>query len=533
MSTIDWNTSLTGDYLWARQEPFPEVMTPSTWSLWGHTYLATQVGGVQSLGNIGGRLYLNISLPYSLLRKFGKSHQESADIFTLMTGPLPQGVEIPLIPVSILGLLRDVAPVAVKMALLQRKLRSNYDQIIATSPERCQDLRAQIQETAQKSDLVTLWNEQVHPMFTEFSLLQDAFNEDYRTPYMSLRARLTKLIGEADANALLSTLGGGSQQLSTIGPLVDLSRVARDEMSRQAYTTLYGHRHANENELAQPRPYEDPDWLDRQLAELRASGVDVQALLKRRAAEFELLWGNFEARYPRDAGRLGKAISAFNEAMHKREAIRSEYTRSVGVARALFLRAGELLGLGDDVFFLTKDELVDVLSGDDQAVAHIPARRERYETYSALPTYPGWIRGRFDPVQWASDPARRQDIFDAHATVPSASEGNTLRGYPGSAGSVEGLVRCVESLEQGDQLQPGEILVAVTTNVGWTPLFPRAAAVVTDIGAPLAHAAIVARELGIPAVVGCGNATARLKTGDRVRVDGGQGTVEILETGGA
>ena len=78
-------------------------------------------------------------------------------------------------------------------------------------------------------------------------------------------------------------------------------------------------------------------------------------------------------------------------------------------------------------------------------------------------------------------------------------------------------------------MQPGEILVAVTTNVGWTPIFPRAAAVVTDVGAPLSHAAIIARELGIPAVVGCFNATAALKTGDHVRVDGNAGTVTILE----
>ena len=66
------------------------------------------------------------------------------------------------------------------------------------------------------------------------------------------------------------------------------------------------------------------------------------------------------------------------------------------------------------------------------------------------------------------------------------------------------------------------------TNVGWTPLFPRAAAVVTDIGAPLSHAAIVARELGIPAVVGCGNATAVIRDGDRVRVDGSAGVVQVL-----
>jgi phosphoenolpyruvate synthase/pyruvate phosphate dikinase len=73
--------------------------------------------------------------------------------------------------------------------------------------------------------------------------------------------------------------------------------------------------------------------------------------------------------------------------------------------------------------------------------------------------------------------------------------------------------------------------VTSQTNIGWTLFFPRAAAIVTDVGAPLSHAAIVARELGIPAVVNCGDATARLCTGQRVRVDGVQGTVEILDAG--
>ena len=94
------------------------------------------------------------------------------------------------------------------------------------------------------------------------------------------------------------------------------------------------------------------------------------------------------------------------------------------------------------------------------------------------------------------------------------------------AGAPTGVVRLLRSADDGHLLQSGEILVAVTTNVGWTPIFPRAAAVVTDVGAPLSHAAIVARELGIPAVVGAGNATARLRDGDRVRVEGGWGVVE-------
>ena len=72
----------------------------------------------------------------------------------------------------------------------------------------------------------------------------------------------------------------------------------------------------------------------------------------------------------------------------------------------------------------------------------------------------------------------------------------------------------------------GDILVASATNVGWTPVFAKVSAIVTDIGAPLSHAAIVARECGIPAVVGCGNATTMLHTGDEVIVDGSAGTVK-------
>jgi pyruvate,water dikinase len=103
-----------------------------------------------------------------------------------------------------------------------------------------------------------------------------------------------------------------------------------------------------------------------------------------------------------------------------------------------------------------------------------------------------------------------------------------ILGSPGAAGHVEGLVRRLDRAVDGDQLQEGEVLVTTQTDIAWTLLFPRAAAIVTDVGAPLSHAAIVARELGIPAVVGCGDATMRLKTGDRVRVDGGRGVVVVL-----
>jgi rifampicin phosphotransferase len=87
-------------------------------------------------------------------------------------------------------------------------------------------------------------------------------------------------------------------------------------------------------------------------------------------------------------------------------------------------------------------------------------------------------------------------------------------------------VRVIRGPGEFDDFKPGEILVAPMTAPGWTPLFARAAAVVTDVGSPAAHASIIAREYGIPAVVGCGDATARLGTGMRVMVDGSTGNVE-------
>ena len=102
-----------------------------------------------------------------------------------------------------------------------------------------------------------------------------------------------------------------------------------------------------------------------------------------------------------------------------------------------------------------------------------------------------------------------------------------IKGFPRAAGKVTGTVRVISDISHIDEVQKGDILVTCATNIGWTLVFPKVSAIVTDIGAPLSHAAIVAREFGIPAVVGCRNATTVLKTGDTVTVDGGRGTVTI------
>ncbi len=114
-------------------------------------------------------------------------------------------------------------------------------------------------------------------------------------------------------------------------------------------------------------------------------------------------------------------------------------------------------------------------------------------------------------------------IFMPH----SAQHGDTLKGFAASVGKVTAKACVMLGPEDFNKMKQGDVLVAVTTTPAWTPLFTMASAVVTDIGGPLSHSSIVAREYGIPAVLATGNATRRIQDGQTVTVDGGAGTVEL------
>jgi pyruvate,water dikinase len=111
----------------------------------------------------------------------------------------------------------------------------------------------------------------------------------------------------------------------------------------------------------------------------------------------------------------------------------------------------------------------------------------------------------------------------------SDDESDEIRGFAASSGVAEGIARVVKSVQEIDRLRQGDILVCQVTNPTWSPIFQKIAAAVSDIGGSMSHAAIVAREYGLPAVVGTGQATARIRDGQRIRVDGSRGVVTILE----
>jgi phosphohistidine swiveling domain-containing protein len=525
----EWNDSLTGDFLWSRNnfgEARPDVMSPFTYSISEKVWSEISfLPGYHLSGNICGRYYANVSAGISMTMAMGKSKEAAVEMMKGLLGSVPEGLEIPLVPLPRSAMILAL-PRMIQLGLKEKGGAKRVPEFLATNRDRCRTLRQRIHDVKSGEELVAFWYEEIHPGLTDGLWIMGGAAQPLEAR-MKLKDQLTDLMGEADANALFSNLSSEQEMLASLGPVVGVAKVASGEMSREEYLVRYGHRGPHEAELSMPRPAEDPGWFDEQFAEYERNPVDVDALLAKRRREFDAAWQRLQERYPKKAPKLRRQIDKVAPAARMREAVRDEVTRFLWVEREWALRAGELTDLGDDVFLLTIDEVLALLACDDTALQHIPARRETYARYRELPPYPMIIRGRFDAFEWAADADRRNDIFDATAPVPLATT-KSIKGFAGAAGRVEGTVRVLDGPEQGDQLQPGEILVAVTTNVGWTPIFPRAAAVVTDVGAPLSHAAIVARELGIPAVVGCGSATTRLRTGDRVRVDGGRGIIEML-----
>jgi phosphoenolpyruvate synthase/pyruvate phosphate dikinase len=191
-----------------------------------------------------------------------------------------------------------------------------------------------------------------------------------------------------------------------------------------------------------------------------------------------------------------------------------------------FVEAG-VIQVDDDIFWLEKDEISACVAKLEKGEAldnlsrHVEERKKFNQRVGQL-TPPAMMPMKKRVM------GMKVDTFIAQGEEDQGS--NVLKGVPTSAGKVTAHARVLRGPEDFDQMRPGDVLVAGTTTPAWTPLFAMASAVVTDIGGPLSHGSIVAREYGIPAVMGTGVATRRIQSGQTITVDGTKGEV-ILETG--
>ena len=481
------------------------------------------------LDNINGQTYMNISVMCSMLISFGKSEKAAFEAIRDLVGNIPPGTTVPVAPFDRKAFLKNLKTILFPKNKSKLSKKEKH-QMVKDLPDLSRKCMAAIEKIDQPNQLYRYWEETLTPKLNDGLAAILGEGGLAMVPLFGTRKKISKIAGEDMANRLC---GGGVGVLDSMKPLLLLEDILNGKITREEYINTCGHRCAGEMELMEPRPYEDPTFLDRRLAEHQKSGVDLHAIQKAQKEAFDLALSEFKQQYPNKKKWIEKQLQKFAHANSFREDLRSRGVWIFCVFREYLRKAGSLLEIGDDVFMLTFTEVFDLLKEDttgstkvsENVLTLISRRKENYTRYLSYPVFPSLIVGPFDPDSWVSSPNRRGDYFLAEEPSTDPSSDSDVKGFPGAAGKITGTVRVVTDLDHIDEIKEGEILVTVATNIGWTLVFPKVSAVVTDIGAPLSHAAIVAREFGIPAVVGCGNATTVLHTGDVVTVDGAAGTV--------
>jgi rifampicin phosphotransferase len=298
-------------------------------------------------------------------------------------------------------------------------------------------------------------------------------------------------------------------------------RALRHELS--AYLRRFGGR-SRWHEVSLPREVEQPTMtLDSLRLFLEA---DVGPSLIHRAGaerrERQALESAPEIREALEAAKVGYGLKESHAYHIDYPGLLALREVLLGFGRRL-VAEGRLSSLAD-VWMLRRDELRSVV-GSDLGGAEVGAivRQRRAELER------GRREGPRDHLGAAPATTERHPTLEKfYGTGPNASEGDLLRGAGASPGTAEGRVRIVRGSEDFRRVQRGDILVATTTTPAWTPLFPSLGGLVTETGGILSHVAIVAREYGIPTVVGVARATTLLRDGVRVRIDGSRGEVRLL-----
>ncbi len=323
-----------------------------------------------------------------------------------------------------------------------------------------------------------------------------------------LRSQLEPWCWDEEPSAVAERLAASTTADSTVRSTTGLRALARGELTRSAWLAEYGHRAPSEFDLATPRWTERPDDLAAIAAPLREAPDPLQLhreRVARAAAETETITARMDAT---SAAALLATLAVLQRYLRFREDGKHELMRGYAVLRRLALEAGRRLGISADVFHLDESELTSALRSGFAPLPLIAQRRLRRQAESGL--YPAAFIAASDLPELGRPPV--------------LAGGDCMAAFAIASGSGRGPARIVQQPDTAGELGKGYVLVCPSTDPSWTPLFVNAAALVLERGGALSHGAVVARELGIPAVVLDG-ATRILKDGETVAVDGARGLV--------
>jgi len=507
--------------------------------------------------DIKGRLYFNVTgLQTALIKVTGA---QNLDVTALLGGEQDKSAMLKQVPMAMKARLFLFGVTAGLSALVvQRKYEQFSRDVRATTTA----LSRRAADTDDLEVLLDLKDEAlalIEKLGTR-SLLMNAFPLSFYMIFTAVAKRWLSGDGDSRAHSLLATGGGDLQEIEALADLWavrDLIKTdpglaaafssARDlpealaaletdtsvMTAYRAFLDEHGHRCGKELDFSVPRWREEPGFIITMLKTYLKT-ADTNEPLKRRkelSANQARLWTEAEAELPRMKSWLLKKLLALAiDGQKKRENTKSEVVKLLLPLRAISLRIGGLLaGAGlldtpDDIFMLRLSELREMAGRTDLSRDFFEPALERkalYKEYEAIDL-----------------PAVITDLDDveagryAHASsnkAPGATEADVLTGIAVSQGRVEGIARVIESLDHIDRLEPDDILVTDHTDPGWTPVFATIKGLITNTGGLISHAAIVAREYGLPAVVNVANATSSIKDGQRILLDADSGTVRFLK----
>jgi pyruvate,water dikinase len=308
----------------------------------------------------------------------------------------------------------------------------------------------------------------------------------------------------------------------------------------RSYLEAYGQR-CNDLILSAPRWIEDPTPVIANLQHyIRQPDRDPLEELADTAAERERLVAQARERLTGYPAPVIEQFELFLKAAQTATVLSEEHAFWIDYScmyegRRVLLEFGRrFAGAGAinqpaDIFYLTLEELRETSSARSEDDWRPLVGRRRAELTRFRTITPPPALGTEPAESHAADPvSRAMDKFMGAPPQP-ATEPDMVCGHAGAPGVMRGPAKVIRTLADADRLQPGDVLVTIATLPPWTPLFTTAVAVVTDVGGILSHCAVVAREYGIPAVVGTGVATTVVQEGQLVEVDGSAGVVRILE----
>lgn len=318
----------------------------------------------------------------------------------------------------------------------------------------------------------------------------------FRTLFCASLAKLdfTESFPKADYSQLVAAL----PEMRHLAPTRAIREMAlTGTVDVDAMIRRFRHHSRRELDLRAPRWDEDRSFVEQLVASYRGSAGDDPRPAYRAARQHALAAVPWHKRrsFDRKLDRLRRFVWL-------REEMRDLSTRLYYHIRRHLLEIAKRRGLGEDIYFMTFQEIV----ADDRR--NIERSKDTFESYRSFKA-PNEIGSRFPFRPVATDDA--------------------LQGIGASQGIVRGVARIARSVEEASRVEKGAILVCPFTDPGWTVTLDRVAGVVTETGGLLSHAAVICREYGIPAVLAIARATDRIRDGQTIVIDGGRGSVELVE----